>query len=141
MAAGLNMGTRWKIDFQCVDPRAPDGGTWTIGVDESLLKALQQQGHHVKQSRLLLVADVVSRPLAIFGGWSRPGTHDCFVYAGQPNRDYRGPQIEVPAPPKMLFLVFVVPGGTIDDWNWRPVTPDNPDHPLGVGGKKLWPLK
>jgi hypothetical protein len=104
-----------------------------------LLELLQEKGHIVKQARILLIDEVLRETWAIFQGWSRPGTDDCLVYVGNPGQDYRGPRIETPSPPGMVFLVFVLPDGTIDDWNWRKVTASDPDMPEGVIGRKIWP--
>jgi len=38
----------------------------------------------------------------------------------------------------MIFLVFVLPDGTIDDWNWRKVDANHPDLPEGVNGRLVW---
>lgn len=46
--------------------------------------------------------------------------------------------IEIPAPPSMFFLVFVLPDGTIDFWNWRPVSQVDSEAPEGVEGELLW---
>lgn len=111
------MGTRWKIEFEARNPSNPDGEPRKVGISASLLDILQKKGHVVKQTRILLIEEVLREPWAIFQGWSRPNTETCFVYARNPGRDYRGPTIETPAPLGMTFLVFVLPDGTIDDWN------------------------
>ena len=133
------MGTRWKIEFDARLPSDPDRQTWKVGIAAGLLQALQKHGHAVKQARILLVRDVLDDTREIFRGWSRPDTDECFVYAGQPDRDYRSPTIQVPPPKGMIFLVFVLPDGTIDDWNWRPLRTDDPTTPEGIEGSKIWP--
>jgi hypothetical protein len=133
------MGTRWKIEFDARLPSDPDQETWKVGIASGLLEVLQKKGHVVKQARILLVSEVLSDTREIFQGWSRPGTDDCFVYAGNPGHDYRGPTIEVPPPPNMIFLVFVLRDGTIDDWNWRLLEADDPTLPQGVTGRRIWP--
>jgi hypothetical protein len=133
------MGTRWRIEFEARHPRNPEGEVWKVGIASGLLALLQKQGHAVKQGRILLIEEVLGETRAIFEGWSRPNTDACFVYAGNPGRDYRGPTIEIPPPPGMMFLVFVLPDGTIDDWNWRKVTEGDPNMPEGIAGSKLWP--
>jgi hypothetical protein len=112
---------------------------WKVGIAPGLLALLQQNGHVVKQARILLIDEVLRETRAIFHGWSRPGTEDCFVYAGNPGRDQHGPTIETPPPPGMVFLVFVLPDGTIDDWNWRKAAEGDPDVPEGITGSKIWP--
>lgn len=133
------MGTRWKIEFEARLPSNPDQETWKVGIAPSLLEILQKQGHAVKQARIFLVRDVLGDTREIFQGWSRPDTDDCFVYVGNPGYDYRGPTIQVPSPPKMVFLVFVLRDGTIDDWNWRPLKADDLTMPEGVNGRRIWP--
>ncbi len=134
------MGTRWKIEFEARLPSNPDQETWKVGIAPSLVETLQKQGHAVKQARILLVRDVLGDTRGIFQGWSRPDTDDCFVYAGNPEHDYRSLSIEVPPQPNMIFLVFVLRDGTIDDWNWRRRDPEDPTIPTGITGRRIWPL-
>ena len=134
------MGTRWKIEFDARLPSNPDQETWKVGIAPSLCDTLQKRGHVVKQARILLVRNVLDDTREIFQGWSRPDTDDCFVYTGNPGYDCRGPTIEVPPPAKIIFLVFVLRDGTIDDWNWRPLKADDPTLPEGVNGRRIWPL-
>jgi hypothetical protein len=133
------MGTRWKIEFDARNPSNPDQEIWKVGIASGLLEVLQKHGHAVKHARILLVRDVLDDTREIYEGWSRPDTGDCFVYVGNPARDYRSPTIEVPPPPGMVFLVFVLPDGTIDEWNWRPMKHDDPTMPEGIYGRRLWP--
>jgi hypothetical protein len=130
---------RSKIEFNARLPSNTDQETWKVGIAPSLLETLQKQGHAVKQARILLVRDVFGDTREIFQGWSRPDTDDCFVYVGNPGHDYRGPTIEIPSPPNMIFLVFVLRDGTIDDWNWRPLKADDLTMPEGVNGRRIWP--
>jgi hypothetical protein len=133
------MGTRWRIEFEARNPSSPDQRRWKVGIAQSRLEVLQKFGHAVKQARILLIEEVLSDTRRIVQGWSRPGTDDCFVYVGSPGHDYHGPMIEVPPPPGMVFLVFVLPDGTIDDWNWRPVKRGDPTMPEGINGRTIWP--
>ena len=73
--------------------------------------------------RLVLVKEVLVNPLSVFEGWSRPDTENCYVYAGDPKRDHHSLTIDVPAPPNQLFLVFILPDGTIDLWIGEYVPP------------------
>jgi len=133
------MGTRWRIEFDARHPNSPDQETWKVGIAQSKLEILQKFGHAVNQARILLVRDVLSDTRKIVQGWSRPDTDDCFVYVGGPGYDCRGSTIQVPPPPGMVFLVFVLPDGTIDDWNWRPVKREDATMPEGINGSKIWP--
>lgn len=133
------MGTRWIIEFDARLPSKPDQETWKVGIAPAKLEILQRYGHEAKLVRILLVSDVLRDTYAIFEGWSRPDTDGCFVYAGKPGRDYPRRGIDTPAPPGMIFLVFVLPDGTIDDWNWRPINPEDPTIPEGINGRRIWP--
>lgn len=133
------MPSRWRIEFDARLPSDPERGTWKVGIAPALLDALRTNSHTVKQMRIMLVEEVLADPSAIFEGWSRPDTDDCFVYVGRPDRDFRGRGIETPPPVGMLFLVFIFSDGTIDDWNWRKARGDDSDLPEGVNGRKLWP--
>jgi len=134
------MGSKWRIEFEARLPGNPKRDTWTVGIAPALLDTLRINSHTVKQMRIMLVEGVLNAPIAIFEGWSRPDMDDCFVYAGRPIQDYRGRGIETPPPPGMMFLVFVLSDGTIDDWNWRNVGEDDQDLPDGMNGRQLWPL-
>jgi hypothetical protein len=133
------MGTRWKIEFDARLPSNPEQDAWKVGIPAATIDLLQKRNHHHRQARILLIEAVLSDPAAIFEGWSRPEKEDCFVYAGNPGCDYYGACIEVPPPPGMIFLVFVLPDGTIDEWNWRPTKSDAPTEPQGIKGRKIWP--
>jgi hypothetical protein len=115
-----------------------ENNTWEIGITETKFRRLQKNGDIVKLVRLALVEEVVSGPIRIVRGWERPDTEQCLVYVGKPDRDFHGPRIEKPPPPNMLFVVFVLPDGTIDYWNWRPTAADDPFMPEGIGGVTLW---
>ncbi len=133
------MATRWLIPFKARDPRSPDDGFWDVGLPEWHYRMLQNKGHECPLARLILVKEVLAvETTHIYEGWGRPDKDDCFVYAGAPDRDYRSLTIDIPAPKGMLFLVFVLPDGTVDDWGWRQ-TNDNGD-PLGMEkGRLIWP--
>ena len=132
--------SRWLHSFQAINPKTPPE-RWEVGVPEGLFRKLRQHGHTRKISRLILVDEVLSKgTIRIHGGWCRPDKDDCFVYEGRPERDYRGIEIETPAPPNMAFLVFVLPCGTIDDWTWRLLTDDN-KLPKDMSGKIIWEPK
>ena len=134
------MGTRWRIEFETRKPSNPDQETWTVGIAPSLLEVLQKSGHTVKQARILLIKRRFSKTFGRFiKVRSRPAMDGCFVYVGSPAHDYRGPTITSPAPPRMVFLVFVLPDGTIDDWNWRRTRDDDPTIPAGIDGRRIWP--
>lgn len=132
------MKGRWHLDFDAF--KHCDPGIWKVGIASRLFSALRRNNHTVKLARIKLVEEVVCAPLGIFEGWSRPDMDDCYVYAGTPARDFRGFTIDVPAPPGMMFLVFILPDGTIDDWNWREVQSDDPHLPVGVKGRQVWPV-
>ncbi len=133
------MGGRWKPAFDAMHPDGPSVAPWRVGVPESRLRTLTDHGHVTKLYRLALVEQVVSDPTGIIQGWDRPEMDGCYVYVGRPQVDRRGPGIETSAPSGMLFLVFVLPDGTIDEWNWRPAMANEPDWPIDVKGRRVWP--
>jgi hypothetical protein len=130
--------SRWYLTFKAKDPRNLKGH-WETGIHEADFKRIRLFGHASRVARIQLVQYVLEEDTQlIFRGWSRPDKEDCYVYAGRPDRDYRALNIETPPPPEMMFLVFVLPDGIIDDWNWRPsrVQKGMPD---GVNGELIWP--
>jgi len=129
--------TRWIFTVRAVAPGSD--GSVEVGVSEKHFRLLQQNGDHLAIGRLRLAKEVLEDPICIVQGWDRQRTEECRIYVGRPKRDYRSSKIDIPAPPGMLFLVFVLPGGTIDVWTWRPCEPDNPDFPQGVKGEVIWP--
>jgi hypothetical protein len=98
--------------------------------------------HHVKLARLLIAKEVVGDPAVVFEDWMRPEREECLCYGGRPDHDFRGPQIETPPPPGMVFCVFVLPSGKITDWRWELADSDEPDYPENWNerfGRILWP--
>ena len=128
---------RWFYSSMARKPNNPDE-RWEVGVLEEKFRFLQRRGHQVKLCRLEMVKAVLDDTLAIIEGWSRPDSDDCFVYVGKPEFDRREIDIEVPPPPGMLFLVFVLAGGTIDEWGWRQQSESDPNIPDGVEGRVIW---
>lgn len=130
---------RWLLPFDAMDPKDPEK-TWKTGITQDLYRKIQRQGHEARLARIELIEEVLSRDgvKRIYGGWSRPDKDDCFVYVGRPDRDHRSLTTHVPPPPNMVFLVFVLGGGTIDEWNWRPAQSGTLE-PDGVHGELLWP--
>ena len=129
---------RWLLEFDAINPTNVDR-KWKTGVQEQHYNQLRHYGHEKAVARLLLVKEVLSGGTThIYKGWSRQGTDEHFIYAGRPAHDYKSLSIETPAPPNMVFLVFVLDDGTIDDWNWRPLAEDEEDRPQGVTGELIW---
>lgn len=129
---------RWLLPFQAIDPSNVDQ-SWEVGVSERLFRKIQNHGHEKALARLRLVHEVLEGGTQLlFRGWSRPDKDDCFVYAGCPSRDYKSLTIDTPAPKGMMFLVFVLPDGTIDEWTWRPFAEGEKDRPDGVTGELIW---
>lgn len=129
---------RWKIHFDTVDPRKV-GETWSVGIRESDLDRLRRTNHECYLARIRCVDEVLNAPELVIEGWDRPDRDDCYVYVGRPSRDYRSLSIDVPAPRGQVFLVFVLPDGTIDSWGWRPVDALDPARPEDMKGKQAWP--
>lgn len=131
---------RWLLPFDStIDPVDPSR-EWTTGIHQRLYQSLQWNGHEAKLARIALVDDVLTRDgtKRIYKGWFRQGKDDCYVYVGTPDGDHRSLSIHTPPPPGMVFLVFVLPDGSIDDWNWRPAKKDTTE-PEGVSGELIWP--
>ena len=129
--------SRWLVTFETLDPRNPGADAWQVGIHESHLRRLRNSNHEAPLARIVLVEQVVSNPDMIISGWDRPDRGNCFVYVGRPKDDYRKLRIAVTAPPDMVFLVFVLPDGTIDYWAWRPSQP-NSSKPEGLTGEIAW---
>lgn len=129
--------SRWIYEFSAIDPR-DHSRTWTVGIQERHYRTLQHHGHEKHIARLLLVKETLDDPIRLYQGWSRQDKDDCYVYAGLPAHDFRSLSIELPPPPNQFFLVFVLPGGTIDEWNWRSLDEITPDLPQGVEGEVIW---
>jgi hypothetical protein len=119
-----------------MSPVNPPYDTWEVGVPRWKINTLGDKNHESKLARMLLLEQVVGEPDLIIKGWDRLGKDGCYVYVGRPSRDYTRPRVNAPAPPGQVFLVFVLPDGTIDDWAWRPV--DEQGNPEGVGGETVW---
>ncbi len=136
------MKNRWLLEFEAIDPRNPPDDKWSVGVPEWLYRQQQIHGHEKQSARLWLVADVLQgETRRLYEGWSRPGKDDdCYVYAGRPGRDFKSRTIETSPPKRMVFLIFVLPDGSIDDWTWRPCTDSDADSPSGVNGRLIWSL-
>ena len=130
---------RWILTFDAIDPKS-SGGYWQVGIREDHYHGLQKKGHEAQLARIVLVEQVLKGgTLHLYQGWCRPEKDDCFVYEGRPHRDYKTLRIETPAPPEMVFLVFVLPDGTIDNWTWRPLNKDGGGRPQGITGDLIWP--
>jgi hypothetical protein len=128
--------TRWIFTTRALNP---DGrGTWETGIRPAYYKVLQQSGDAATLARIAIAKDVVESPNRIVKGWDRDETDRCYVYIGNPGQDYRSATIELPAPPKMVFAVFVLPDGIWDLWAWRPVDDNNPSGANGVKGEVIW---
>lgn len=131
---------RWQFSFIARNPENPEDDTWEVGVAENHYRQICNHGHEKAQARLVLVKEVLDHTLSIYRGWCRPDKDDCFVYVGQPKDDWHKmrPEIIVPAPPGMVFLVFVLSDGTVDDWCWRKHADNDVGSPDGVTGELIW---
>jgi hypothetical protein len=136
------MDSRWLLYFEAIDPKNLNGKTWKVGVHQRHYKFLQNRGHEKSLARLLLVREVLQGGTTLlYEGWGRPGKEEkCYVYVGHPKTDYKSLSIETCAPPEMVFLVFVLSDGTIDDWTWRRIAEneDGTEVPSDIKGKLIW---
>lgn len=105
---------KWKFTIEAQSP-AGQIGTWQTGFAARTLEFLISKGHKEKLARARLVEGVLKTPETIIQGWGRD-KDDCLIYVGSPRQDFRSDSVETPPPRGMLFLVFVFPDGTIDDW-------------------------
>jgi hypothetical protein len=129
---------RWLLTVEAIDPTDVEQ-RWETGVPEGLYRALQRAGHEKAIARLYLVREVLAGGTThTYRGWCRPDKDDCFVYVRRPDRDFKSLTIETPPPKGMVFLVFVLPDGTIEEWTWRPVAENETDRPDGVTGELIW---
>ena len=128
--------TKWQI---AIEAQSVDGtGFRRVGIPESKLAGLFRFGDVKKLARLRLVADVLKSPYAIVQGWDRPERDGCSAYVGSPLSDFHSERVEVPSPRGMVFVVFLLADGTIDDWNWRKAHDEDPCLAEGLKGEILW---
>jgi hypothetical protein len=140
----------WKWSFDAIDPN-DTGKLWTVGIPHFIYEYAQHHGDEKRLARLVLINDVLcpedekgaegKGTDRIYRGWSRHDKENCFVYEGSPVRDFYSFSIGMVncPPPNAVFLVFVLPDGAIDDWNWRHLGPDG--NPEGMSGEVIWTRK
>ena len=129
---------RWLLSFEAISPLNPDV-QWTVGVSDWHYRNLRNHGHEKQIARLMLLREVLEGgTVKIYKGWCRPEKDDCFVYEGHPARDYKSLTINTPSPGGMVFIVFVLPNGEVDDWTWRFVAEDGGSRPDGINGELIW---
>jgi hypothetical protein len=128
---------QWKLSVDAQSPHNPTA-TWRTGFTSRTIDLLISKGHMARLARARLAEEVLQAPDSIIQRWGRE-KDDCLIYVGTPSRDYRSSTVETPPPHGMLFLVFVLPDGTIDDWSWRPAEAGEPGMPEGMKGKVVWP--
>lgn len=133
--------------FSALDPSDPTGvQTRDIGLEQTQVDVLLHEegtvNDKVRLARLLLAKEVAQAPEVIFEDLKRPNHEDGLCYCGRPSHDFRGPRIETPAPPNMVFCVFVVSSGKISAWRWEPCDELEPDYPedwKNRFGRIVWP--
>jgi hypothetical protein len=130
--------SRWKFTIEAQSPRDASQ-SWPTGFSARALEFLISKGHKEKLARARLAEEVLRAPESIIEGWGRE-KDDCWIYVGSPPHDFRSDSVETPPPKGMLFLVFVLPDGTIDDWAWREARLDEPNLPEGMKGTVIWPV-
>ena len=130
--------------FAALDPFDLTGNNpRLIGLEQQQLDSLLRGGHTTRLARLKLASEVASDPYVVFEDWKRPQQEDGLCYCGRPTIDYRDIDITVPAPPGMIFAVYVKPSGKISRWDWEPADQENPDYPADWRnqrfGRIVWP--
>ena len=107
--------------------------TRIVGLEQSQIDVLVREDgttrDKVRLGRLVLAKEVVQDPIVVFVGLERPNTDDGLCYCGRPKRDFRGPSIETPAPPSMVFCVFTQSSGKMIGWRWEPCDRYELDYP------------
>ena len=131
---------RWFLPFTSIDPKNLED-TWEIGILQNHYNAIRIHGHEKQIARIVCVDEVLADPASLFRGWNRPDKDNCFVYAGFPENDFKSLTISTSRPRNMIFLVFVLEDGTINDWNWREIDADAPMQPMGINGELIWTKK
>jgi len=132
------MGTRWRLEFDAIDPFNPDEAVWKVGVEHALLESIQRYKHEAKQMALIAADFVFKNTDAIYRGWDRPNTTENFVYTGFPPTVRRKSGVEVPADKRMIFAVFVRENGNVASWDWRKKSGTDLRRPDGIEGEAIW---
>ncbi len=129
---------RWLLTFEALDPNNL-ATFWEVGIPEWLYRLHQHKGNEKAIARIVLIDEVLGpRTVRLYRGWARSGKEDCFVYEGRPECDHKSLTIETPPPKEMVFLVFVLPDGTIDEWTWRPLKQGGGNQVDGIKGDLIW---
>jgi hypothetical protein len=117
-----------------LDPFDPGGvGTRTLWLEQGQIDYLIGDKRDAmlvaRFARLQLVKEVVCEPVVVFRGLEREDHESSCCYVGKPSRDCPRPGIDAPAPPGMVFLVFVTQTGKVFDWRWERQSADEPTFP------------
>ena len=119
------------------DPKRPDDSTWEVCVPHGVVQHCQKHRHVSKLFGLAAVDFVLRDPKTIFKGWNRDRTEECWVYVGWPPRKRRDADVDLPSDKTQLFMVYVFPDGSVQDWEWRKRSEEDLWKPEGVDGE-IW---
>lgn len=118
------------------DGLLPDGTRAPFFIDRRELTTVRDEGPTWKYHDARFIEEAVSNPDAIFKGLRRPNQTTSFCYSVQPTRDpdEDPDDMGLSLPPTFgrVFCAFVCLGAMgyiVFDWEWRPVSPDDPGHP------------
>jgi hypothetical protein len=127
----------------------PNGTTAPFFVDKKELDTVRDHGPTWKYYDARFLEEAVAKPDAIFEGLRRPNQGESFCYSVQPTRDPddQDDPYNIGLPPVFgqVFLAFVTLGAmgyVVFDWEWRPVSPDDPGHPENWQKdfvRRVWP--
>lgn len=125
-----------------LDPNDPSGvSTVTFTIPQSTVDFITRGKLSSRWFRIICVHRVLLAPDAVFQGWNRDGFEAAMCYVGRP-QDCPKEGIEVPPPPGKQFMVYVTPGGRIEEWGWAAFDPNNGDDcekHFGKSWRRIWP--
>ena len=130
--------------IQAFNPYDPSGcPPIALKLSKAHVLGTADRGLKARFARIKLIPEVVKDPIIVLEGWKREGYDKALIYVGKPNHDFRSPEIELPQPPGMLFLVFATPETyIISDWRWEVASAEDPNLPEESANrceKVLWP--
>lgn len=84
------------------------------------IQHIEQIKAHAPESKFFEIqsaVEVLERPTLIYKGLERSGFEEGLCYIGVPRRFREG--VEMPPPPKMIFLVCLTKDFKVFEWRWE----------------------
>jgi hypothetical protein len=138
--------SRTPPGYYSVSGISPDGKeTWDFLVSIEMLRDLERKGPTAKFYDARLLKGVLESPAAVFQDLHREGFEEAYCYCGSPPHRFRSAEIQMPPPPRKVFLVYVTSdhrGHIVLDWEWRPAHLGKAGHPIKCEsdfGRQTWP--